>query len=158
MSSTGNAEAVGGGKLPVASGTSPRQSACKKWACDDASRGVQGLRSRNSIMNNVKIILSAVAALLLAELVPGPWSMFRGMSTEKATGLAAVAGGFIESLFSPLFWLLAIVFFGVFFAASRMGNKVGRILLFWTPTLFLSTLAALFTALIAALYFYARPS
>src|SRR5512140_1011595 len=106
-------------------------------------------------MRYSKIVLSAVAALLLAEFI-GPWSMFRWMSTEKATGMAVLAAGLLESLVSPLFWLLAILFFGIFFAASRMDNRVGRILLFWTPTLLLSTLTALFTALIAALYFYSR--
>jgi uncharacterized protein YqgC (DUF456 family) len=57
-----------------------------------------------STITYLRIILSAVAAILLAEFVPGPWSMFRGMSTEKATSLGAVVGGFIGSLFSPLFW------------------------------------------------------
>jgi hypothetical protein len=100
-------------------------------------------------MSHFKIVLSAVAALLLAEFI-GPWSMFRGMSTEKATGLAAVAGGFVESLFSPLFWVIAIVSFFLFFYASRLGSKVLRIFLFWTPILLLST----FGMLIAAFFVY----
>ncbi len=99
-------------------------------------------------MNQVKIILSAIAAILLAQFVPGPWSMFRGMSTEKATGLAAVVGGFVESMLSPLFWLLAILLFAMFFYASRLGNKVLRILLFWTPTLLLSSVGILFAAFV----------
>jgi hypothetical protein len=108
-------------------------------------------------MTYLRIILSAVAAILLAEFVPGPWSMFRGMSTEKATSLAAVVGGFIGSLFSPLFWVLAIVFFAMFFYASRLGNKVLRILLFWTPALLLSTLVVLVAALVVfALHHFPR--
>lgn len=102
-----------------------------------------------------KIILSGVAALLLAEFV-GPWSMFRGMSTEKATGLAAVAGGFVESMLSPLFWVLAILFFAMFFYASRLGNKALRVLLFWTPALLLSTVVVLFAALIFVVLHYPR--
>jgi len=58
-----------------------------------------------------------------------PWSVFRGISQEKATGLGAVAGGFAESLFSPLFWIVVILFFGLFFAAGRLGNKIWRIML-----------------------------
>jgi len=87
-----------------------------------------------------KGILSGLAALFLAELVPGSWSIFRGMSTEKATGLAAVAGGLVESIFSPLFWILAALFFALFLWASRLGNKFLRVLLFWIPTLTVSTL------------------
>ncbi len=99
-------------------------------------------------MNYVRIILSAIAALLLAEFVPGPWSAFKGMNTEKATGLAAIAGGFVESMLSPLLWLLAILFFAMFFYASRLGSKALRILLFWTPTLLLSSVGILFAVFI----------
>ena len=67
----------------------------------------------SAAMVYAKGILSGLAALFLAELVPGSWSIFRGMSTEKATGLAAVAGGLVESIFSPLFWILAALFFAL---------------------------------------------
>ena len=94
-----------------------------------------------------KMSLSGMAALLLAEFA-GPWSMFRGMSTEKATGLAAIVGGLIESVFSPLFWLLAFLLFGMFFLASRLEGKLLRVLLFWTPTLLVCTVSILVTSLI----------
>jgi hypothetical protein len=100
-------------------------------------------------MNYVKGILSGFAAIFLAEFVPGPWSMFRGISEQKATGMGAVAGGLVGSAFSPLFWSLALLFFALFFAASRLENKILRVLLFWIPTLTVSVLgmaiAALFT-------------
>ena len=96
-------------------------------------------------MDYFKGILSGIAAIFLAECVPGSWSVFRGISQEKATGLGAVAGG----IFSPLFWILVVLFFAFFFAASRFGNKFLRIFLFWIPTLLFSTLwvslLALFT-------------
>src|ERR1022692_4451382 len=99
-------------------------------------------------MNYVKGILSGLAAIFLAEFV-GPWSMFKGISEQKATGLGAVAGGLMWSAFSPLFWTLALLFFALFFAASRLGNKILRVLLFWIPTVTVSVLgvaiAALFT-------------
>jgi hypothetical protein len=64
----------------------------------------------------------------------------RDLSTSKATGLAAFAGGFLESLLSPLFWISAVAFFVLFFAASRLRSKPLRILLFWTPVTALSVL------------------
>ena len=96
-----------------------------------------------------KGILSGLAAFFLAEFVPGSWSVFRGISTEKATGLAAVAGGLAESIFSPLFWIVAALFFAMFFSASRFENKYLRVFLFWFPTVSVSTfglgIVALFT-------------
>jgi hypothetical protein len=103
-------------------------------------------------MNYFKGILSGLASIILAELVPGPWSAFRGISGTKAIGLGAIAGGLTESAFSPLFWILAILFFALFFAASRLGNKLLRIFLFWIPTLTVSVfsiaIVALFTYLV----------
>ena len=96
-------------------------------------------------MNYVKGVLSGLAALALAELV-GPWSMFRGISEQKATGLGAFAGGLMWSAFSPLFWTLALLFFALLFAASRLGNKILRVFLFWIPTL---TVSAVVLAIVA---------
>jgi glucan phosphoethanolaminetransferase (alkaline phosphatase superfamily) len=44
---------------------------------------------------------------VLVAVVPGVFSAFRGVSQEKATGLAAVAGGYAESL--ATFGLVAFV-------------------------------------------------
>ena len=109
-------------------------------------------------MDYVKGILSGLTAIILAEAVPGSWSVFRGISGTKATGLAAVAGGLAESVFSPLFWILAIVFFALFFAASRLGNKVLRVFLFWIPTLTVSSLTVAVVALITYLIVRLRHS
>jgi hypothetical protein len=61
-----------------------------------------------------------VAALL----GPGLVVAFTGINNSKATGLAAVAGGFLESLFSPLFWILALSLFALFFSASRLSTGI----------------------------------
>src|SRR5579871_2502887 len=79
--------------------------------------------------------LSALSAVFVGLLGPGLFFALRGINNSKATGLAAVAGGLLESLFSPLFWILAVSFFALFFAASRLNSKPLRILLFWTPVL-----------------------
>ena len=108
-------------------------------------------------MEYVKGILSGVAAIFLAEFVPGPWSIFRGMSEQKATGLAAIAGGVLESLFSPLFWLLAILFFALFFRASRLQSNLLRAFLFWIPTLTVSVFCIAVVALYAYMFIRFRP-
>jgi len=54
--------------------------------------------------------------------------------------LAATAGGLSEAIFSPLFWILAVSFFALFFTASRLRSNVLRVILFWTPTVIISTL------------------
>jgi hypothetical protein len=98
-------------------------------------------------MNYVKGILSGLAAIFLAECVPGSWSVFKGISEQKATGLGAVGAGIMESAFSPLFWTLALLFFALLFAASRLGNKILRVILFWIPILTVSLLGMAIAAL-----------
>jgi len=107
-------------------------------------------------MNYVKGILSGLAAIFLAELVPGPWSVFRGISEQRATGLGAVAAGIMWSAFSPLFWTLALFFFALLFAASRLGNKILRVFLFWIPTLTVSALGMAIVALLTYAFIHFR--
>jgi hypothetical protein len=71
-------------------------------------------------------------------------------TSSKATGAAAVAVGALESLTSPLFWLIAISFFALFFAAGRLRNDTIRIFLFWIPV----TLIGVFGVTLTALYLY----
>jgi hypothetical protein len=101
-------------------------------------------------MDYFKGILSGLAAIIIAECVPGSWSVFEGISREKATGRAALAGGIAESLFSPLFWILALLFFALFYAACRLRNNLLRVFLFWIPTLTVSV----FCIAVVALYAY----
>jgi hypothetical protein len=80
-------------------------------------------------------VLNTVAAIFVALLGPGLVLAFRSINNSKATGLAAIAGGFVESLFSPWFWILAVSFFAFFFAAGRLSSEPLRILLFWVPVI-----------------------
>jgi hypothetical protein len=98
-------------------------------------------------MHYFKIILSVLAALFLALFGPEIWSMFRNFDKSKTVGLGAVAGGLTQSLLSPVFWIMVILLFAVFLVASRLGNSGLRVLLFWVPTIFTSTLGLLFGAL-----------
>lgn len=107
-------------------------------------------------MNYIKGILSALAALTIAELVPLPGSVFSGINGSKATGLAALPGGLLESAFSPLFWLVAITIFTLFFVASRLDNRVLRITLFWFPTLAVCFINAVLVTLVTYLVIHSR--
>ena len=84
--------------------------------------------------------------------------VFWGISNTKATGLAAVVGGLVENLFSPLFWVPAILLFALFFAASRLGNKLLRVFLFWIPTLTVSAFTIAIVATFAYLFIRFRHS
>jgi hypothetical protein len=132
---------------PFPSARSPRT---LQWGCTTLNRLVAArYNSRLKAMDYFKAILSGIAAIFIAESAAS-WSiMFRGISEQKATGLGAVAGGLVEGIFSPRFWLLAVLFFALFFAGSRLGNKFLRIFLFWIPTLLVSTLGIAILALFA---------
>jgi len=76
-------------------------------------------------MNYVQIVLSGLAATFLAWVVILWPSVFRGISEQKATGL----GAFVMITASPV-WILAALFFVLFLAASRIGNKLLKTFLF----------------------------
>ena len=105
-----------------------------------------------------KGILSGLAAIIIAEIVPGPWSPFSVLSNQKATGMAALMGYLLEGFLSPLFWVLVIALFAIFFAASRLENKPLRVAFFWIPTLTSSGLALAFASLLAYLIIRFRSS
>lgn len=107
-------------------------------------------------MNYVKGILSGLTAVFIAECVPGSWSAFRGISQERATGLGAIAGGLVESLFSLRFWLLAAIFFAVFFATGRLSNRALRVVLFWIPTVSASVMCMASAVLLTYLFVHFR--
>jgi len=101
-------------------------------------------------------LLCGVASTFAAFLGPGLLNALREIGQQKATGLGAVAGGLLESLLSPQFWILALLFFCLFFAASRLNSKILRVLLFWTPTLVISTLGFAFVAFFAYFWMHFR--
>jgi hypothetical protein len=82
-----------------------------------------------------------VGALLLAIL--GPPLVFSLQHPSTATGLV------LFKAFSPLCAILAVVFFILFFAASRLNSKLLRVLLFWTPVVIVSTIGVSFLSLFA---------
>ncbi|MFL6304009.1 MAG: hypothetical protein ACJ72H_10735 [Candidatus Sulfotelmatobacter sp.] len=101
-------------------------------------------------------MLSALAAVFIGLLGPGLFFALRGISNSKATGLAAVVGGLLESVFSPLFWILAVLFFALFFATSRLSSKPLRVLLFWTPVTAISILGLGIFSLFTFLWLHFR--
>lgn len=100
-------------------------------------------------------LLSAVAAIFIALLVPG-LPVFRGIAQEKATGVAAVAGGFVEAIFSPTVWILAIALAALFFMASGLQSKLLRVSLFWIPTIVVSVFGLGLTTLLLLAYAFLR--
>lgn len=102
-------------------------------------------------MNYFKRILSALAALFLAELV-FQWPL---LSTSKATGMDARKALLLASFFSPRFWIVGLLLFGLFYTASR-GGPVLRVTLFWIPTIAVSALGIAYIALCICLVTVAR--
>jgi hypothetical protein len=104
-------------------------------------------------MDYFKGILSGLAAIFIA----GSWLVFRDTGQEKATALAAFAAELVESVLSPLFWILAVLFFALFYAASRLRNNLLRVFLFWIPTLTVSVFCIAVVALYAYMFIRFRP-
>jgi hypothetical protein len=104
-------------------------------------------------VTTLRSVLSAVAAIFVAMIGPG---LVFALRVTKATGAAAVVGGFLEGLFSPLFWILSISFFALFFAASRLSSKPLRIFLFWTPVTAISILGLCIFSLYTFVWMHIR--
>jgi hypothetical protein len=85
-------------------------------------------------------------------------SVFSGISGTKATGLAVLAGGVAESVFSPLFWIPAVLLFALFYAASQLRNNLLRVFLFWIPTVTAAVFCIAFVALYAYLFIRCQTS
>jgi hypothetical protein len=93
-------------------------------------------------MNYLKAILSGLAAIFLAYLVV-LWPVLRQFNGHTAIGVDVLSLGFS----SPLLWILASLFFALFFAAGRIRNKPLKTFLFWIPALLFSTVLVTFLAL-----------
>lgn len=106
-------------------------------------------------MTYVKTGLSLLASVFFT-LVCASWWYMKGLSQGRATGLAAVAGGLTECLLSPAFWVVVIVSFGLLLAASRAQSNSLRMLLFWIPTISLTSVGFLVAGLFAYAYFHVR--
>jgi hypothetical protein len=91
-------------------------------------------------MATFKTVLSAFAAIVTAFYV----TMAEITNNSKATGIGVIPA----ILLSWQCWLLAAFCFFLFFAASRIGNKVFRRTLFWAPVTAISVLGLSFVALV----------
>ena len=109
-------------------------------------------------MNYLKAALSVLGAVFLAEFLPALWWMLRNTNGEKATGLAVIPGGFVESLLSPLFWVLAALFFFLFRWASKSQHISVRALLFWMPTVLFLAIGILLGAFVGYAFLHIRRS
>lgn len=89
-------------------------------------------------MTQCKTTLSVVAAIAFAEVAPALWAVFREADTQKGNWASRGGRGALESFFSPLFWMLAISSFTVFFISSRSGTQAVRVVFFWIPTVIIS--------------------
>jgi hypothetical protein len=111
---------------------------------------------KENAMTFAKGALSVTASLSLGLIFPSIFSAFRGVAQEKATGAAAVAGALLEALLSPMFWILTLACFALFFAASRLKNKALSVFLFWIPAVLFSTVGGFFLGLYVFLFIVAR--
>jgi predicted anti-sigma-YlaC factor YlaD len=99
-------------------------------------------------MDYLKGILSGLAAIFIGQLVffcP----LLRG---SKAIAAAVLPVMLVESILSPRFWIVGVLLFGLFYAASR-GGAVLRVLFFWIPTLAISALGFSIIAMYGYLFF-----
>ncbi len=80
-----------------------------------------------------KGVLGAVAAILLTSLGFELWTLSKIVGNSKAIGIAALGGIALETLASPLFWVIAASLFAFLFAAGRVKSKPLRVILFWIP-------------------------
>ena len=91
-------------------------------------------------MEYAKTVLSGVAGIMLALIGVTIW-LARG---TKATGMAVLVALFLDFRF----WALAAVLSALFFAASRLQNKLLKGFLFWTPTIAITTIGLMLCGLI----------
>ena len=109
--------------------------------------------AESKVTNYFASLLNAVASIALSVLVPTFIRLVRDIATQHAPGLTAVAGGVLESFFSPGFGIFFLVVFSCFYLARRSSKPALRVLLFWIPA---SVATALGLCLWAYLVFMAR--
>ena len=102
----------------------------------------------------LRIGLSGFTAIFIG--IVGTGSFLKLISEQKATGLGAVSGGLLETIFSPVFWVLAVSSSALLFSASRLTSRWLRVLLFWIPTVIVCTLGFGFVALITYVWVHFR--
>lgn len=107
-------------------------------------------------MKSFKVAFSVLAAIFGALLLPTLWTVVREFGSQKQTGVSAIAGGLVEALLSPLFWILAILFFFFFLRMSKAASEAVRILFFWIPAISSTSVGLLLVAGYTYLFLHFR--
>jgi len=107
----------------------------------------------------VRVALSGLAGIFVSLLALYLVFLARAGDLQAASGQHGAVGIDVFSVLPriflwPWFWIIAISSFALFFAASRLSSRALRVLLFWTPTLVLSTMELTFFSLIAYLWLH----
>jgi len=108
-------------------------------------------------MNSLKTTLTVLGAIFAALLIPALWIVVHQMGSQRQTGIGAIAGGVSEFLLSPVFWVLALVFFFFFLRMSKVASEAVRILFFWIPTVAASFIGLLIVGGYTYLFLHFRP-
>ena len=104
-------------------------------------------------MSTFQNILSAIAAIIAALYV----HLFAFALPLTANNHTAIDIVMVPKIaLSWQFWLLAAFFFGLFFAASRIGNKILKGFLFWAPVVAISVLGLSYVALVSYIVLHFR--
>lgn len=91
-------------------------------------------------MKPLRMTLTVLGAVFAAVLIPMLWTMIQQVGSQRQTGLVA---GVSELLLSPVFWVLAVLFFFFFLRMSKVGSEALRVLFFWIPTVAASCIGLL---------------
>ncbi len=103
-----------------------------------------------------KFLLSGFSTITIL-LIGGPLVvMYPWLKQEKATGLAALAGAMTEAIFTPQFWVSAILLLLFFWYTSQLSNKIFRTVFFWIPTFFATVIGGAVFAIACYAYLH-RP-
>ena len=101
-----------------------------------------------------KFLLSGISTITILVIGWPIIMMYPALKTEKATGIAAVAGGLTEALLTPPFWLSAILLLLFFWYTSQLSSKILRVVLFWIPTVFATVIGGVVFAVASYAYLY----
>jgi hypothetical protein len=96
-------------------------------------------------MTAVRVALSALAAIFVTLFAPDVLLVVTTSVHQAANGQQGAIGidvisGIPQTFLWPWFWVIALCVFALFFAASRLRSRKLRVILFWAPTLAVSTL------------------
>jgi hypothetical protein len=104
-----------------------------------------------------RVALSGFSAFLIASL--GPWVLYAWQiprTSKGSVGIDILSFMPWRHLASPLFLIVTLCFFILFFAASRVGNKTLRVVIFWAPTILISATGVGVFSLVLSLSLYFR--